>query len=135
MHGGNSLQERVIPVLTVTRKRREPAAHSELVVQIEPQPDALGHHRLRLRVITAPGVLGFAGVAAVDLAIRAPEREEVRAVLKDVVGPAKIKPDRLEVMVGETWSEVFFGLEGPSDERVRIETALARLMGPIGAGA
>ena len=23
--------------------------------------------------------------------------------------------------VGETWTEVFFGLEGPSDERVRVE--------------
>lgn len=121
VHGGNSLQERVIPVLTVTRKRREAPAHSELMVQVEPQPDVLGHHRLRVRVVTAPGVLGFAGAATVDLAIRAVDREQVRAVLKDVVGPAKVKPDRLEVTVGETWCEVFFGLEGPSDERVRIE--------------
>jgi hypothetical protein len=57
----------------------------------------------------------------VDVAIRAPEREGVRATLKDVSGPAVIKTGRLQVPVGEAWSEVFFGLDGPSDERVRVE--------------
>jgi len=121
VHGGNSLQERVIPVLTVTRKHREPAAHSELAVQVETLPDVVGLHRIRVRVVTAPGTLGFVGTTTVDLSIRALDRDEVRAVLKDKVGPAELKSGRLRVPVGETWSEVFFGLEGPADERVRIE--------------
>lgn len=121
VHGGNSLQERVIPVLTVTRKHREPAAHTEYAIQVEPLPDVVGLHRLRLRVVTAPGTLGFVAAGSVDLSLRAVDRESVRAVLKDKGGPAELKSGRLRVPVGETWSEVFFGLEGPSDERVRIE--------------
>ena len=121
VHGGNSLQERIIPVLTVTRKHREPAGHSEYAVQVEPLPDVVGLHRLRVRVITAPGTLGFVAAGVVEVAIRAPEREGVNAALKDVSGPAVIKTGRLQVPVGEAWSEVFFGLTGPSDERVRIE--------------
>jgi hypothetical protein len=74
-----------------------------------------------LRVVTAPGTLEFATTRAVDIAFRAPDREGVRVILKDVTGPAKLKTGGLEVPVGDAWSEVFFGLEGPADERVRIE--------------
>jgi hypothetical protein len=71
--------------------------------------------------VTAPGTLEFATTRAVDVAFRAPDREGVRVILKDVTGPAKLKTGGLEVPVGEGWSEVFFGLEGPADDRVRIE--------------
>lgn len=121
VHGGNSPQERIIPVLTVTRKHREHVGHSEYAIQVELLPDVVGLHRLRVRVVTAPGTLGFVAAGVVDVAIRAPEREGVRATLKDVSGPAAIKTGRLQVPVGEAWSEVFFGLDGPSDERVRVE--------------
>jgi hypothetical protein len=121
VHGGNSPQERIIPVLTVTRKHREPVGHSEYAVQVEALPDVVGLHRLRVRVVTAPGTLGFVAAGVVEVAIRAPEREAVRATLKDVSGSAVIKTGRLQVPVGETWSEVFFSLDGPSDERVRVE--------------
>ena len=48
VHGGNSLQERVIPVLTVTRQRAASrAAYSEFAVEVEAQPDVIGVHRLR----------------------------------------------------------------------------------------
>jgi hypothetical protein len=121
VHGGISPQERIIPVLTVTRKHREQAAYSRYAVEVEPQPDVVGLHRLRLRVKVAPGPLGVTAAGVVDIALRVPEREEIRVIVKDVTEPAKLKTGRLQVPVGDAWSEVFFGLEGPADERVRIE--------------
>lgn len=124
VHGGNSPQERVIPVLTVTRKRAEQAGYSEYAVEVEPQPDVVGLHRLRVRLCFAKQTttgLGFAAVRAVDLALRVPDREDIRVVVKDVSAPGVLKTGRLQLPVSDDWTEVFFGLEGPSDERVRVE--------------
>lgn len=124
VHGGNSPQERVIPVLTVTRKRAEQGGHSAYQVEVEAQTDVVGLHRLRLRIVFAKKTttsLGFAAARAVDLSLRAVERDAVRVVLKDLSGPGALKTGRLRVPVSETWTEVFFGLEGPTDERVRVE--------------
>lgn len=121
VHGGISPQERIIPVLTVTRKHRESAAFSRYVVEVEPKHDVLGLHWLRLRVRVAPGVLGFTAVGDVDINLRVPERDDIRVIVKDVTEPAKLKAGGLQVPAGDTWSEAFFSLEGPADERVRIE--------------
>jgi len=124
VHGGNSPQERVIPVLTVTRQRAEPGGYSEYAVEVEPQPDVMGVHRLKVRVgfarQTTTG-LAFASARSVDLALRVPDRREVSVIFKDVSGPGTLRTGRLQVPVGEAWTEVFFGLEGPTDARVRIE--------------
>jgi hypothetical protein len=124
VHGGNSPQERVIPVLTVTRKRVEQGGYSEYAIEVEALPDVLSLHRLRLRVVFAKQTttsLGFAASRAVDLAVRVPERDDIRVIVKDVAGPSVVKTGRLQVDVGEVWTEVFFGLEGPVDDRVRVE--------------
>ena len=124
VHGGNSPQERIIPVLTVTRKQREQVGLAEYAVEVETQPDVVGLHRLRLRVRFAKQTtssLGFAAPRMIDLAIRVPDREAVRVVIKDVGVPAVAKAGRVQVPVGDAWAEVFFGLEGPIDERVQIE--------------
>lgn len=124
VHGGNSPQERVIPVLTVTRKRAEQGGYSAYEVEVEAQPDVVGLHRLRLRLVFAKQTttsLGFAAARAVDLSLRVLERDAVRVVFKDVSGPGALKTGRLQIPVSETWTEVFFGLEGPTDDRVRVE--------------
>jgi hypothetical protein len=124
VHGGNSPQERVIPVLTVTRQRAEQGGYSEYAVEVDPQPGVMGVHRLRLRVGFARQTttsLGFAAARTVDLALRVPDRREVTVIFKDVSGPGTLRPGRLQVPVGEAWTEVFFGLEGPTDGRVRVE--------------
>jgi hypothetical protein len=124
VHGGNSPEERVIPVLTVTRQRAEQGGYAEYEVEVEPQPDVVGLHRLRLRVVFAKQTttsLGFAAARAVDLSVRALERDAVRVVFKDVSGPGALKTGRLQIPVSEAWTEVFFGLEGPTDDRVRVE--------------
>jgi hypothetical protein len=124
VHGGNSPQERVIPVLTVTRKRAEQAGCSAYEVEVEAQPDVVGLHRLRLRLVFARQTttsLGFAAARAVDLSLRVLERDAVRVVFKDVSGSGTLKAGRLQLPVSEAWTEVFFGLEGPTDDRVRVE--------------
>ena len=55
----------------------------------------------------------FRVAGAVDLALRVPGRDAVRVICKDVSGAGKLKAGRVQVPVGEAWTEVFFGLEGP----------------------
>jgi hypothetical protein len=124
VHGGNSPQERVIPVLTVARKRVEQSGYSAYDVEVEPLPDVVGLHRLRIRIVFAKQTttsLGFAGARVVDLSLRVLERDSVRVIFKDVAGPGALKTGRLQLPVNEAWTEVFFGLEGPADDRVRVE--------------
>ncbi len=124
VHGGNSPQERIIPVLTVSRKRVESASLAEYAVEVEPKPDVLGLHQLKVRVVFPKGTttsLGFAAAPAVNLAIRIPEREGVRVVIKDVAKPGVLKGSHFALPVGDAWTEVYFALEGPSDDRVRLE--------------
>ena len=124
VHGGNSPQERIIPVLTVTRKRIESSSLIEYAVEVKPEADVIGLHRIRLRIVFSKGStksLGFAAVRHIDLSLRVPDRDTIRVVLKDVVGPAELRTGGLKVPLGDEWTEVFFSLEGPTDERVRIE--------------
>src|SRR6185503_11910862 len=46
VHGGNSPQERIIPVLTVTQKRPESAGLAEYMVEVEALKDVIGLHRI-----------------------------------------------------------------------------------------
>lgn len=121
VHGGLSPQERIIPVLTIARKHREQAVHAAYAVEVQPHSPILGHHRLKLRVVNEPGTLAFAAPQRIDLTVRVPKREDVHVILKDVTGPGTVRGGRLHMPVGDEWTEVVFGLEGPADERVRLE--------------
>jgi len=124
VHGGNSLQERLIPVLTVTRMRAEQLGNTKYELEVESMADAFGYHRLKLRLDFAKdttGTLGFAGARTVDVALRVPKRDEIRAIIREVSGAGQHKAGRLQLPVGDVWTEVFFSLEGPADDRARIE--------------
>jgi hypothetical protein len=124
VHGGNSPEERIIPVLTVTRKRVEASSLAEYAVEAEPMQDAFGFHRMRVRLIfprDSQTSLGFVGARAIDLDLRVPDRNDIRVTVKEVSGAGGIKSGRIHAPVGDDWSEVFFALEGPADERVRVE--------------
>jgi hypothetical protein len=124
VHGGNSPQERIIPVLTVTRKRAETSSLAEYAVEAESMADAFGFHRIRVRLVfprESQTSLGFVGARSIDLDLRVPERKDVRATVKEVAGPGTIKSGRLQAPVSDEWTEVFFSLVGPTDDRVRVE--------------
>lgn len=124
VHGGNSLQERVIPVLTVTRKQPSAITVTEYTVEAEAGSDVMGVHRVRVRVNftkqTTTG-LGFATTQYVDVGLRVPDRSDIRAIIRDVSGAGSMDRGRVRLPIGDTWSELFFALEGPMDERAKVE--------------
>jgi len=61
------------------------------------------------------------GARNIDLDLRVPDRKDIRTTVKEVSGAGTIKSGRINAPVGDTWTEVFFALEGSADERVRIE--------------
>ncbi len=123
-HGGNSLQERVVPVLKVTRKgaHRE---HVRFMVKVEPAEPIMGLHRLRVRVEPrkqeGQAPLTFASTRRIDVVLRARGAASVEVVVKDVVnaeahgGAISLEPS------SERWAEVLFELAGLTDERVEVE--------------
>ncbi|ACL64502.1 PglZ domain protein [Anaeromyxobacter dehalogenans 2CP-1] len=124
VHGGNSPQERIIPVLTVRRERPLGRTLMAYRVDAERLPDAMGLRRVRVRLRAAhddAGQLGFVAAPAVSVGMRAPGHPEVRATLKGVSGPGAVEDGTLRLAMDADWTEVFFALEGPSSEAVRLE--------------
>jgi hypothetical protein len=86
VHGGNSLQERIIPVLSVTH--RNPTNLKLVTYQIEAKSKTsmLGCSRIEVRVIPAPsaqGILGLTGPKTLTVALRIPGRQDILINLKD----------------------------------------------------
>jgi len=121
VHGGNSLQERVIPVLTVRRERAPVASHVRYEVRARREKDAMGVRRLSLRVVTAAGQLGFTTRRDVTLALRAVGEPGVSVVLKDLSGQGAIQDGRLRLPADGEGAELFFSLEGAASGQARIE--------------
>jgi hypothetical protein len=127
VHGGNSLQERVIPVLTVRRNRAEGKTHVGYTVDAEALEDIMGVRRLKVRIQVARGDSGqlvFVAAKEVAVGIRAAGQPEVVAILKDLSGPGLIRDGALRLPVSNDWSELCFTLEtleGTSTKPVRIE--------------
>jgi hypothetical protein len=119
VHGGNSLQERVVPVLRVGRKR-EMVDFAAYLIEAQAMPDVPGMSRVQVRVrASGQSILPFGTLAPLALTMVVPGRPELRVVIKGA-NQAAAKGDRLEVAVGENWAEVFFSVEGPADGRVGI---------------
>ncbi|QDE82496.1 BREX-6 system phosphatase PglZ [Myxococcus xanthus] len=129
-HGGNSLQERVIPVLHVSRRRAAAETGVRFVIDCEPASPIQGIQRLRVRVSPAresgQAPLDFASSQPVDVLMRVPGRADVQVVVKDVAGPdASAQAAGLRLRPGTSdWTEVSFVLEGAVDERLPVELAL-----------
>ncbi|MGB8929879.1 MAG: BREX-6 system phosphatase PglZ [Anaeromyxobacteraceae bacterium] len=123
VHGGNSLQERVIPVLTVHKSRSAAGAQTAFEVEVEKRKDLMGVRRIAVRVRTAPGQMvpmDLAGRKAVALAIRAVDRPDVRAVLKDLDGAGTIQDGVLRLPV-EREAVLCFTLEGRTQGAAQVE--------------
>ena len=119
VHGGNSLQERVIPVLTVSHRHRPQVSIARFSIEAEALPDLLGYSRLRVRVMPSLQ-LSFVGTQTISLALRVPERPDVHVTMKEAIN-AEVHHQELRLAIGDTWVEVLFDLRGPRDERTRVE--------------
>jgi len=121
VHGGNSLQERVIPVLTVSHHRPIGSNSSRYRVNAE-RRDPLGPMQclkgtLELDSQTA---LSFGAAKSLELCLRVLDAPQVRVKLQHVRGGATLDGSIIQASVGESF-ELFFELSCPIEGRVRVE--------------
>lgn len=122
VHGGNSLQERLVPVLTV--RHNSPVGHETTRYRLNVQrvDGIAGLHCLRATVeLAAQIALPFGAAKEVELALRVPELEDVQVELVQTRGgAASIRGAAIVARVGEAF-ELFFRLTGPREARVQVE--------------
>lgn len=122
VHGGNSPQERIIPVLTI-RHKQPPGDHEQrYVVKIgEVDTTSGGIHRLRAKVEPIVGILESSLFPANEttLALEVVGYPAVQHVVVDTGGAASLQGRRILVQVGQDF-EVFFRLSGPEHKRVQV---------------
>lgn len=132
VHGGNSLQERVIPVITLEHRAGAGGSLARYRVSAEPREGVTDMYCLKIRL--DPGdeqaSLGYVGASELELALRVPEAPEVAVDLRSVRG-ARLSGGAIVAPVGKDF-ELFFHLSGPADARVLVEvyhpTAVAEVL-------
>lgn len=135
VHGGNSFQERVIPVISLVHRAAGGGSLARYRVSLEPREGVTDMHCLKLRVEPADQAsLGYAGPTELELAVRAPDAPDVEVELCQARGGARVSGATILAPVDRDF-ELFFRLTGPSDARVLVEvhhpTAVAEVLPAI----
>jgi len=121
VHGGNSLQERVIPVLTVVHRAAAGGSTVSYSVAASVLEGVAGMHCIQGRVELADqAAFDFGGLKEVEVSLRVPEADDVRVELCQVRGKARIVGGAVLATVAESF-ELFFRLSGPAASRVQVE--------------
>lgn len=121
VHGGNSLQERVIPVLTVTHGMQVQLAEDRFAVTAQKAEGVAGMHCLAIQVDPlATGSLGLTAPATLELALRVTEPAGVQVELCQARSPARLQGGAIVAPVGARF-ELFFRLTGPVAARAAVE--------------
>lgn len=121
VHGGNSLQERVIPVLTVVHRSAAGGSSVQYGITAEPNEGVAGMHCMEAKVeVLEQRSLDFGNPRDIELALRVPDAEDVIVELCQTRGKARIEGGVVVATVGERF-ELFFRLSGAVDARVRVE--------------
>lgn len=125
VHGGNSLQERVIPVLLLERRSRRGKITTSYEVVAKAEPAELGRQRLTVRVRLQEqntASLNFHAPKRISLALRVFERPDVVTRIVRVGPPGQFESGAVMVPPNGEPATVEFELEGgEDDERVRVE--------------
>ncbi|ADG68897.1 PglZ domain protein [Planctopirus limnophila DSM 3776] len=119
-HGGNSFQERVIPVLKISHRVAVGGNSTVYNLSAARKPAVAGMHCLAVRVAHASGSLDFASIFELDLALRVLDSPDVRVELCEIRGGARLSSGTVIATVGEEF-ELFFRLAGGTDSRVSVE--------------
>lgn len=122
VHGGNSMQERVIPVLTVSLARKDVSLKGQFSIDARAESEVLGHSRVRVAVsvISDTEQLTLLSCPTVNLSLRA-DLEGVRLVVKEAHGAGQLVNQTLVLPTNGEPTEVLFALEGHADGRARVE--------------
>ncbi|MDH5674424.1 MAG: BREX-6 system phosphatase PglZ [Myxococcales bacterium] len=119
LHGGNSLQERLIPVLTVQYKHAAGGETTRYGIEAEPMAGVLGMHRLSLRAQQiAQTTLGFGGQRTLELRIIALDDPAINVELVDAPG-ARIEAGAVVAPLDKP-VEILFRLTGPAPLRTKL---------------
>jgi len=120
VHGGNSLQERVIPVLTVSSRKARVTRLTRYRALARAGAPLLGLSRIQVKLEVAPGQTGLLqSDGKVALGLRVPGRG-AEVDLRDASG-AELVNQRLLLEVDGDWDEVLFDLVGSGLERAQVE--------------
>lgn len=118
-HGGPTLQERVIPVLTLSHRRPSGSTAEAFRVEAELLPPIAGMYRLRARVgFAATLALAFTGKARLQLTLDSPDGDDVLPELVDASG-GEVTAGGVQLTVDEP-CELFFRLSAASERKVQV---------------
>jgi len=125
VHGGNSLQERVIPVLVLERHGARGKTSSRYEVIARAEPAHLGRQRLKIAVRLqrqATGEMSFASPKTISLNLRVVERRDLAVTVLNADPPAQLVNGQLVLIPEKDEALVEFEVTGGEiDEKVRIE--------------
>lgn len=120
VHGGNSLQERVIPVMTVSYRPASALKLATYRIEASLEAPLLGYHHVKVTLRDeSDGVLSFAVPPVLPIALRVASGGRGDVVIHDAMG-ARVVNQQLHLQVGQA-AEVFFKLQGGSTDRVQVE--------------
>ncbi len=124
VHGGNSLQERLIPVVTARYRADKGVAIARYQVEANAEPGVMGLHRIKGVVSHDPlSSLPFAASQTIELRLDALDGAGVAVELVDAPG-ASIEAGVLVAPVGTSF-ELLFRLSGLQALRTRVELRAA----------
>jgi hypothetical protein len=131
VHGGNSLQERVIPVLTLVHRAAAGGSSVQYTITAEAREGVAGMHCVEAQVdVVAQQALDFGSAGEVELALRVVEEtstgtpempaRSIQVELAQTRGKARLRSGAILATVGQPF-EIFFRLSGSTDARVLVE--------------
>lgn len=124
VHGGNSLQERVIPVLEIERAAPRGRTLTKYEVVASPEPAHVGRQRLKVAVRLQDretASLAFEGPKTISLALRVHGKPDLVVTVIAAEPPGELTGGRVLLPPNRAESIVEFEIEGAVDERVRVE--------------
>jgi hypothetical protein len=121
VHGGNSLQERLIPVLTIEHREKPGGSTQEFKIVAQQRQGVAGLHCLEIQVETVEQLaLSFGSRNRIELALKCPDDPDLQVELHQTRGADQPKGSVVYAPVGQPF-ELFFRLSGTSQEKVRVE--------------
>ena len=121
VHGGNSLQERLIPVLTLQHRVATGGSSQQFQIEAHQRQGVAGLHCLEIQVKTVEQLaLAFGSRNRIELALKCPDDPDLQVELAQARGAAQLNGSVIQAPVGESF-ELFFRLSGSSQEKVRVE--------------
>lgn len=122
VHGGNSPQERIIPVLTLEHKIPAGGSDRNYVLKIEASGSVDGMHYIDAQLLLARGTMGLAFVepSSVDFDVRVVDDEGVQAFTNQAELAAEMRGGVVHARAGQLF-RLLFRLAGPREARVQVE--------------